>query len=154
MFQHAIGKMKGWLAPGAGGTQARAEESCIRRFVVYYWDGSAPEGRRIHDISQSGAYICTPERWYLGTIIRLILQGRPGGQAGGWRDGSHGFNLHTRASRKARIRRRSRRVRFSRRPGGGEFPDIPGRDSSSTGGKCAIQRPVAAGKDRPSSSSP
>ena len=31
----------------------------------------------MHDISQSGAYICTPERWYLGTIIRLILQGHP-----------------------------------------------------------------------------
>jgi Flp pilus assembly protein TadG len=45
--------------------------------LVYYWDGSAPEGRRMHDISQSGAYICTPERWYPGTIIRLILQKAP-----------------------------------------------------------------------------
>jgi Flp pilus assembly protein TadG len=44
---------------------------------VYYWDGSAPEGRQIHDISESGAYICTPERWYPGTIIRLVLQRNP-----------------------------------------------------------------------------
>jgi Flp pilus assembly protein TadG len=31
----------------------------------------------MHDISQSGGYICTPERWYPGTIIRLILQREP-----------------------------------------------------------------------------
>ena len=42
---------------------------------MYYWDGSVPEGRRIRDISISGAYIVTPERWYVGTIVRLILQG-------------------------------------------------------------------------------
>jgi Flp pilus assembly protein TadG len=43
--------------------------------LVYYWDGSVPEGRRIRDISASGAYVITPERWYIGTIVRLILQG-------------------------------------------------------------------------------
>jgi Flp pilus assembly protein TadG len=43
--------------------------------VVHYWDGSAPEGRHLRDISHSGAYIYTPERWYPGTIIRIILQG-------------------------------------------------------------------------------
>jgi Flp pilus assembly protein TadG/uncharacterized protein YerC len=45
--------------------------------VVYYWDGSAPEGRHIRDISETGAYIYTPERWYIGTIVRIILQGYP-----------------------------------------------------------------------------
>jgi Flp pilus assembly protein TadG len=34
-----------------------------------------PEGRRIRDISASGAYIVTPERWYVGTVVRLTLQG-------------------------------------------------------------------------------
>jgi hypothetical protein len=43
--------------------------------VVYYWDGSTPEGRRLLDISGTGAYLCTDERWYIGTIVRLILQG-------------------------------------------------------------------------------
>jgi Flp pilus assembly protein TadG len=43
--------------------------------VVHYWDGSAPEGRHLRDISESGAYIYTSERWYPGTIIRIILQG-------------------------------------------------------------------------------
>jgi Flp pilus assembly protein TadG len=73
MFQHAIGKMKGWLAREKEDPR-RGPRSVYPEILVYYWDGSAPEGRRIHDISLSGAYICTPERWYLGTIIRLILQ--------------------------------------------------------------------------------
>jgi hypothetical protein len=76
MFQRAMGKMKGWLAQEEEEPR-RAPRSIHPEILVYYWDGSAPEGRRIHDISQSGAYICTPERWYLGTIIRLILQRDP-----------------------------------------------------------------------------
>jgi Flp pilus assembly protein TadG len=73
--------MKGWLLRESGEFR-RAPRFIQPEIVVHYWDGAAPEGRRIHDISQSGAYICTPERWYLGTIVRLILQGfqaaRPG----------------------------------------------------------------------------
>jgi len=68
--------MKGWLLQ-EDEEPRRAPRSMQPEVVVYYWDGSAPEGRRIHDISQSGAYICTPERWYVGTIIRLVLQGFP-----------------------------------------------------------------------------
>jgi len=53
----------------------RAPRKAEPSLLVYYWDGSVPEGRKIRDISRSGAYIVTPERWYVGTIIRLILQG-------------------------------------------------------------------------------
>jgi Flp pilus assembly protein TadG len=74
MFQHAIGKMKGWLAREEEEEPRRGPRNIHPEILVYYWDGSAPEGRRVHDISLSGAYICTPERWYPGTIIRLILQ--------------------------------------------------------------------------------
>jgi Flp pilus assembly protein TadG len=76
MFQSAIGKMKGWLAREQEEPR-RAPRYMGPEVLVFYWDGSAPEGRRIHDISQSGAYICTPERWYPGTIIRLLLQRSP-----------------------------------------------------------------------------
>jgi Flp pilus assembly protein TadG len=76
MLQRVIGKMRVWLAQEQEEPR-RGPRSIDPEIVVYYWDGSAPEGRRIHDISQSGAYICTPERWYLGTIVRLILQRNP-----------------------------------------------------------------------------
>jgi Flp pilus assembly protein TadG len=86
MFQRAIGKMKGWLVQEPEDSR-RAPRSIHPEILVYYWDGSAPEGRRIHDIGHSGAYICTPERWYVGTIIRLILQrGRAPAREDGARD--------------------------------------------------------------------
>jgi Flp pilus assembly protein TadG len=76
MFQGAIGKIRGWLAREKEEPR-RAPRSIHPEILVHYWDGSAPEGRRIHDISRSGAFICTPERWYIGTIVRLILQRGP-----------------------------------------------------------------------------
>jgi Flp pilus assembly protein TadG len=41
---------------------------------VYYWDGSVPAGHQLRDVSPTGAYLYTSERWYPGTIIRLLLQ--------------------------------------------------------------------------------
>jgi Flp pilus assembly protein TadG len=76
MFQRAMGKMRGWLVQEKEDPR-RAARSTHPEVLVYYWDGSAPEGRRMHNISESGAYICTSERWYPGTIMRLILQKHP-----------------------------------------------------------------------------
>jgi Flp pilus assembly protein TadG len=71
----AIGRMKQWLVQEKNEEPRRAPRSLQPEVVVYYWDGSAPEGRHLRDVSESGAYIYTPERWYPGTIIRIILQG-------------------------------------------------------------------------------
>jgi Flp pilus assembly protein TadG len=76
MSWDALGKMKRWLLK-ENEEPRRAPRRTEPELVVYYWDGSAPEGRRIRDISQSGAFVYTPERWYPGTIIRIILQGYP-----------------------------------------------------------------------------
>jgi Flp pilus assembly protein TadG len=43
---------------------------------VYYWDGAVPTGHQLRDVSSTGAYLYTSERWYPGTIIRLLLQER------------------------------------------------------------------------------
>jgi hypothetical protein len=45
--------------------------------AVYYWDGSAPVSHRLRDVSSTGAYLYTAERWYPGTIIRLLVQEEP-----------------------------------------------------------------------------
>src|SRR5437016_5942803 len=42
--------------------------------LAHYWNGSAPLGHGLRDISLSGAYIYTTDRWYLGTILQLSLQ--------------------------------------------------------------------------------
>jgi PilZ domain len=46
------------------------------KIVAYYWDGSEPNGHGLRDISLTGAYLYTTERWYPGTIVRLLLQER------------------------------------------------------------------------------
>jgi Flp pilus assembly protein TadG len=73
-MRQAIGRLKRWLLQ-ENQEPRRAPRSSEPEVVVYYWDGSAPEGRRLRDLSQSGAYIYTTERWYPGTIVRIILQG-------------------------------------------------------------------------------
>ncbi|HVW09944.1 MAG TPA: PilZ domain-containing protein [Bryobacteraceae bacterium] len=54
----------------------RAPRLAEREMVVEYWDGVAPAGPGIRDISESGAYIRTTEKWYSGAIIKLSFRGR------------------------------------------------------------------------------
>lgn len=42
--------------------------------VAYYWDGAAPLAHDIRDISATGLYLMTEERWYPGTQVMILLQ--------------------------------------------------------------------------------
>jgi hypothetical protein len=75
MFKQLMGGLSRWLESDHSDNKRRAPRFAEPSFMVYYWDGSAPQGHQIRDISASGAYIVTTERWYVGTIVRLILQG-------------------------------------------------------------------------------
>jgi hypothetical protein len=75
MYLRALDKMKQWLLLEEDEERRRALRRTNPEMVVHYWDGSAPKARHIRDISKTGAYIYSPERWYIGTIVRLILQG-------------------------------------------------------------------------------
>jgi hypothetical protein len=75
MYLRALDKMKQWLLLEENEERRRTPRRAKPEIVVHYWDGSAPKGRHIRDVSPNGAYIYAPERWYVGTIIRLILQG-------------------------------------------------------------------------------
>jgi hypothetical protein len=48
----------------------------LRGLVAYFYTGGTPEAQRVRDISQSGVYVCTAERWYLGTVVRMTLTDR------------------------------------------------------------------------------
>jgi Flp pilus assembly protein TadG len=74
MYRQTLGKMRAWLLQ-ENPEPRRAPRNREPEVVVHYWDGSVPEARQIRDMSETGAFIYTPERWYLGTIIRLTLQG-------------------------------------------------------------------------------
>lgn len=42
--------------------------------AAYYWNGSAPSAHGVRDISSSGLYVVTEERWYPGTLVLMTLQ--------------------------------------------------------------------------------
>jgi hypothetical protein len=52
----------------------RAERRELRGLVVYYWTGGAPQSYRLGNISHTGMFLLTDERWVLGTIIQMRLQ--------------------------------------------------------------------------------
>jgi hypothetical protein len=42
--------------------------------AAYYWNGAAPVTHGIRDISSSGMYVVTEERWYPGTLVLTTLR--------------------------------------------------------------------------------
>ena len=42
--------------------------------VAYYWDGATPMAHEIRNISSTGFFLLTKERWHLGTIVTMTLQ--------------------------------------------------------------------------------
>lgn len=59
--------------------QTASRARCAARYttpgiVGYYWDGGAPREHLVKEISLTGAYLCAPERWYVGTILSITLQ--------------------------------------------------------------------------------
>lgn len=42
--------------------------------AAYYWNGAAPVAHGVRDISSSGLYLVTEERWYPGTLVLMTLQ--------------------------------------------------------------------------------
>jgi uncharacterized membrane protein (UPF0127 family) len=42
--------------------------------AAYYWNGSLPVAHGIRDVSSSGLYVVTEERWYPGTLVLMTMQ--------------------------------------------------------------------------------
>ena len=70
---------KNWLqrllSPDPPEPRKAARES-LPRLAAYFFTGAAPVGQTIRDISATGMYLVTDERWYPGTIIRMTLTDR------------------------------------------------------------------------------
>ncbi len=63
--------------------------------AAYYWTGASPKAHAIRDISATGLYVVTEERWYPGTLILMTLQGGGDGAEGVERS----IAVHSRAVR-------------------------------------------------------
>jgi hypothetical protein len=63
--------------------------------AAYYWNGSAPKAHSIRDISSTGLYVVTEERWYPGTLILMTLRDTIDGEE----SVEHSISVHSRAVR-------------------------------------------------------
>jgi hypothetical protein len=69
-----------WLFPAAS-DRRRGERMPAPELIAYYWTGGAPQGYQIGNVSQSGLYMLTEERWLPGTRIVMTLQRHDDGEA-------------------------------------------------------------------------
>jgi hypothetical protein len=52
----------------------RASRQSLPGLIAYYFTGGTPEPQKISNISVTGFYLQTEERWMPGTIVRMTLQ--------------------------------------------------------------------------------
>ena len=66
--------MNSWFEELMSQHRRRAQRHIEPRLVAFYWDGAAPQPRYIRDVSNTGFYLLTDQRWYPGTLITMTLQ--------------------------------------------------------------------------------
>lgn len=54
----------------------RAERQSSPQLAAHYWNGASPSEHRVRDISSTGLFLLTEERWYPGTLLVMTLQKR------------------------------------------------------------------------------
>lgn len=57
-----------------GNERRKAERRVVPGLVAYYWDGGPPTPHAVREISLTGMYLLTVERWYVGTVVVMRLQ--------------------------------------------------------------------------------
>jgi len=70
---------KGWLQKLLGmepPDPRKAPRESLPGLTAYFFTGGTPVGHGVKDISLSGMYVFTQERWYPGTMIRMTLTDR------------------------------------------------------------------------------
>jgi hypothetical protein len=65
---------RGWLERWWSPDPRKAPREQAGELAAYYWTGGPPEPHQIRDISSTGLYVVTEERWYPGTLVLMTLQ--------------------------------------------------------------------------------
>jgi hypothetical protein len=54
----------------------RSERIPALPLAAYFWDGAVPLPHVVRDISRTGVYLFTQERWYPGTMLQLTIDAK------------------------------------------------------------------------------
>jgi hypothetical protein len=65
---------KNWLQRWWSPDPRKAPREQVPGLAAYYWNGAPPKAHNIRDISSTGLYLVTEERWYPGTLVLMTLQ--------------------------------------------------------------------------------
>jgi hypothetical protein len=69
-----------WLHPEPPEPRQASREP-LAGLVAHFFTGGAPQAHEIRDVSATGLFVVTTERWYPGTLIRMTLSKPDVGQA-------------------------------------------------------------------------
>lgn len=78
-----------------GKERRKAERRTVPGLVAYYWDGGPPVHHPIREISMTGMYLLTEQRWYLGTVMMMRLQPLDSNDV----DPDHSISVHAKTVR-------------------------------------------------------
>ncbi len=67
-------KQRSWLQRWWSPDPRKAPRVPTPGLAAYYWNGASPAAHGIRDISSTGLYVVTEERWYPGTLVLMTLQ--------------------------------------------------------------------------------
>ncbi len=68
------GSLLSWIQNWLSSDRRRAPRQPMPGLVAYYWTGSTPRAYQIADVSSTGFYVLTEERWFPGTMVLMTLQ--------------------------------------------------------------------------------
>lgn len=72
--KRTVKQPRNWLERWWSPDPRKAPRHPAPGLAAYFWNGSAPAAHGICDISSSGLYLVTEERWYPGTLVLMTLQ--------------------------------------------------------------------------------
>jgi hypothetical protein len=62
-----------WLNPDPPDPRA-APRAALPGLSAYFWTGGSPQPHDIRNVSSTGLYVVTDERWYPGTMVQMTLK--------------------------------------------------------------------------------
>jgi hypothetical protein len=63
-----------WLARSNSHDRRSGERHSAPVLVAYYWNGANATPHGVRDLSASGIFVVTEDRWYPGTLVLITLQ--------------------------------------------------------------------------------
>jgi hypothetical protein len=63
-----------WFARSSSNDRRRTERYTAPHLAAYYWTGAQTPPHSVRDISSTGTYLVTEDRWHPGTLLMITLQ--------------------------------------------------------------------------------